>query len=80
MKCHIQLEDRVPHNDATYLGSGNVLLDHLLGDRLPPTIVGIAAITKSAVTIPIIELIFFCFFHAIYFVIYHAINISTSCC
>jgi len=31
MECHIQLEDRVPHNDATYLGSGNVLLDHLLG-------------------------------------------------
>jgi D-cysteine desulfhydrase family pyridoxal phosphate-dependent enzyme len=31
MDCHIQLEDRVPHNDATYLGSGNVLLDHLLG-------------------------------------------------
>ncbi len=31
MDCHIQLEDRVPHNDATYMGSGNVLLDHLLG-------------------------------------------------
>ena len=33
-----------------------------------------------AIAIPIIELIFFCFFHAIYFVIYHAINISTPCC
>ena len=31
MDCHIQLEDRVPHNDSTYMGSGNVLLDHLLG-------------------------------------------------
>ena len=31
MDIHIQLEDRVPHNDATYMGSGNVLLDHLLG-------------------------------------------------
>lgn len=31
MDCHVQLENRVPHNDATYMGSGNVLLDHLLG-------------------------------------------------
>jgi len=34
MDCHIQLEDRVPHNDATYMGSGNVLLDQLLGATL----------------------------------------------
>jgi len=36
MECHIQLEDRVPHNDATYMGSGNVLLDHLLGATIHP--------------------------------------------
>ena len=31
MDCHVQLESRVPRNDATYETSGNVLLDYLLG-------------------------------------------------
>jgi len=36
MEIHIQLEDRVPHNDATYMGSGNVLLDRLMGATIHP--------------------------------------------
>ncbi|MGB0749957.1 MAG: pyridoxal-phosphate dependent enzyme, partial [Magnetospiraceae bacterium] len=31
MDCHIQLERRVDRDDALYTGSGNVLLDRLLG-------------------------------------------------
>jgi D-cysteine desulfhydrase/L-cysteate sulfo-lyase len=31
MECHIQLEERVPKTDPLYLGSGNVLLDRVLG-------------------------------------------------
>jgi len=31
MDCHIQLEERVPKTDPLYLGSGNVLLDRVLG-------------------------------------------------
>ncbi len=31
MDCHVQLEDRVPYYDAFYHGSGNVLLNRLLG-------------------------------------------------
>jgi len=31
LRCHVQLEDRVPLTDAAYIGSGNVLLDRLLG-------------------------------------------------
>lgn len=34
MACHIQLEERVPSNDALYRASGNVLLDRLLGATL----------------------------------------------
>ncbi|MFP6740385.1 MAG: D-cysteine desulfhydrase family protein [Alphaproteobacteria bacterium] len=34
MDCHIQLEERVPRDDATYHQSGNVLLDKLLGATL----------------------------------------------
>ena len=34
LKCHIQLEDRVPGMDQLYRGSGNVLLDRLLGAQL----------------------------------------------
>jgi len=31
LRCHVQLEDRVPLYDASYVSSGNVLLDKLLG-------------------------------------------------
>ena len=31
LRCHVQLEDRVPLYDESYVGSGNVLLDKLLG-------------------------------------------------
>ncbi|MEM7215198.1 MAG: D-cysteine desulfhydrase family protein [Pseudomonadota bacterium] len=31
LQCHVQLENRVAKNSADYVGSGNVLLDHLLG-------------------------------------------------
>jgi D-cysteine desulfhydrase/L-cysteate sulfo-lyase len=31
MDCHIQLEERVPKTDPLYRGSGNVLLDRILG-------------------------------------------------
>ncbi len=31
MACHVQLEERVANVDRIYRGSGNVLLDHLLG-------------------------------------------------
>ncbi len=31
MDCHVQLEDRVPYYDTSYRGSGNVLLNCLLG-------------------------------------------------
>lgn len=31
LKCHVQLEDRVPKDDFEYNQSGNVLLDHLFG-------------------------------------------------
>ena len=31
MDCHIQLEERVPKTDPLYRGSGNVLLDRVLG-------------------------------------------------
>ncbi|MBM08774.1 MAG: cysteine desulfhydrase [Magnetovibrio sp.] len=31
MDCHVQLEDRVPYYDDSYHGSGNVLLNRLLG-------------------------------------------------
>lgn len=31
MGCHIQLENRVPRSDSTYVESGNVLLDRLFG-------------------------------------------------
>src|SRR4029078_2151519 len=31
MRCHIQLEERVPNVDATYRTNGNVLIDELLG-------------------------------------------------
>ncbi|MEO0819608.1 MAG: D-cysteine desulfhydrase family protein [Pseudomonadota bacterium] len=34
MDCHIQLEERVPKADPLYRGSGNVLLDRLLGATL----------------------------------------------
>lgn len=34
MEIDIQLEDRVPHADALYNDSGNVLLDRLLGARI----------------------------------------------
>ena len=34
MKCHIQLEERVPHVDALHRSSGNVLLSRLLGATL----------------------------------------------
>ncbi|MDJ0896814.1 MAG: D-cysteine desulfhydrase family protein [Alphaproteobacteria bacterium] len=34
MQCHIQLEERVPHSDALYRASGNVLLDRVLGATL----------------------------------------------
>lgn len=34
MDCHIQLEERVPRDDATYHQSGNVLIDKLLGATL----------------------------------------------
>lgn len=34
MDCHIQLEDRVAKDDATYRNSGNVLLDRILGATL----------------------------------------------
>ena len=34
MKCHIQLEERVPKNDPLYRNSGNVLLDKILGATL----------------------------------------------
>ena len=34
LKCHIQLEDRVPKNDPEYNASGNVLLDQLFGASL----------------------------------------------
>lgn len=34
MKCHIQLEERVPENSELYHTSGNVLLDKLLGAEL----------------------------------------------
>lgn len=34
MDSHIQLEERVPMNDGAYAGSGNVLLDRLLGATL----------------------------------------------
>ena len=34
MECHIQLEERVPSNDPLYRGSGNVLLDRLMGAHL----------------------------------------------
>lgn len=36
LECHIQLEDRVPGMGEVYHGSGNVLLNHLLGARLYP--------------------------------------------
>lgn len=31
LRCHVQLEDRVPLYDESYVSSGNVLLDKLLG-------------------------------------------------
>lgn len=31
LRCHVQLEDRVPLYDDSYVNSGNVLLDRLLG-------------------------------------------------
>ena len=31
MDCHVQLEERVPRSDPLYRGSGNVLLDRVLG-------------------------------------------------
>ncbi len=31
LRCHVQLEDRVPLHDESYVHSGNVLLDKLLG-------------------------------------------------
>lgn len=34
LKCHIQLENRVPNNDPEYKKSGNVLLNELLGATL----------------------------------------------
>tara|TARA_A100001011_G_scaffold342976_1_gene376919 strand:- start:626 stop:1627 length:1002 start_codon:yes stop_codon:yes gene_type:complete len=34
MECHIQLEKRLSRSDATYLRSGNVLLNHLLGAEI----------------------------------------------
>ncbi|MEM7170367.1 MAG: D-cysteine desulfhydrase family protein [Pseudomonadota bacterium] len=34
MTCHIQLEQRVPHEEPAYQNSGNVLLDKLLGAKL----------------------------------------------
>lgn len=34
MECHLQLEERVPSNDPLYRGSGNVLLDRMLGAHL----------------------------------------------
>ena len=34
LKCHIQLEDRVPKDDPDYNSSGNVLLNELLGATL----------------------------------------------
>lgn len=34
MKAVVQLEDRVPKNDVAYNGSGNVLLNHLLGAEI----------------------------------------------
>ena len=34
MDCHIQLEERVPGSDPVYRGSGNVLLDRILGATL----------------------------------------------
>ena len=40
MTCHIQLERRVPRDDAVYKTSGNVLLDRLLGATLSEYPVG----------------------------------------
>lgn len=34
MECHLQLEERVPSNDPLYRGSGNVLLDRMMGAHL----------------------------------------------
>ncbi|MFC2167104.1 D-cysteine desulfhydrase family protein [Acidobacteriota bacterium] len=34
LKCHIQLEERVPNTDDLYQTSGNVLLDRLMGAEL----------------------------------------------
>ncbi|NRA86680.1 MAG: D-cysteine desulfhydrase family protein [Rhizobiales bacterium] len=34
MKCVVQLEARVPRNDAIYLQSGNVLIDRILGAEI----------------------------------------------
>ena len=34
LKCHVQLEERVPDADSTHRNSGNVLLDKLLGATL----------------------------------------------
>lgn len=34
LECHIQQEERVPSNDPLYRGSGNVLLEKMLGARL----------------------------------------------
>ena len=34
MACHIQQEERVPKNDPVYRGSGNVLIERMLGARL----------------------------------------------
>ncbi len=34
LKCHIQLEERVPNNTDLYKTSGNVLLDRLMGAKL----------------------------------------------
>ena len=34
LKCHIQLEDRVPETNELYKTSGNVLLDRLMGSEL----------------------------------------------
>ena len=36
MECHIQQEARVPKNDPAYTGSGNVLVERMLGAHLHP--------------------------------------------